>query len=109
MEYHIGVDAARLLRQARARSGLSQRDLAARAGVSQPMISAIERGVQDPRHGTLDKLLRACGHEVDLVLRGGEGVDRTQFLPMLRLTAAQRMRAASRDAQVIAQLDRARR
>lgn len=109
MEYHIGVDAARLLRQARARAGLSQRELAGRASISQPMISAIERGLQDPRHATLDKLLRACGHEVDLVVRGGEGVDLTQFLPMLRLTPGQRLRAASRDAQVLAQLDRARR
>jgi len=109
MQYHIDMDAARLLRHARARSGLSQRALADRSGVPQPMVSTIERGLQDPRLGTLDKLLRACGHEVDLVVRGGEGVDRTQFIPMLRLTVAQRLRAASRDAQVLAQLDRARR
>ena len=102
------MDAARLLRHARARSGLSQRALAGRVGISQPMISAIERGLQDPRLGTLDKLLRACGHEVDLVLRGGEGVDRTQFIPMLRMTPRQRLRAASQDAVVLAQLDRAR-
>lgn len=107
MEYHIGVEAARLLRQARARSGLSQRALAERTGIAQPMISAIERGLQDPRHGTLDKLLRGCGHEVDLVIRGGEGVDRTQFIPMLRLTPRQRMRAASQDAATLARLDRA--
>jgi len=87
MKYHIDpMDAALLLRQARARSGLSQRALAARAGIAQPMISAIERGLQDPRHGTLDKLLRACGHELDLVLRVGEGVDATQFVSSLRLS-----------------------
>ncbi len=85
MKYHIDpMDAALLLRQARARSGLSQRALAARAGIAQPMISAIERGLQDPRHGTLDKLLRACGHELDLVVRAGEGVDATQFVSSLR-------------------------
>lgn len=58
------------------------------------MISAIERGLQDPRHATLDRLLRACGHEVDLVLRGGEGVDRTQFVPNLRLSPAVRLATA---------------
>jgi len=94
MEYHIRVDAARLLRQARARSGLSQRQLAGRAGLSQPMISAIERGLQDPRHGTLDKLLRACGQELDLVLKAGEGVDATQFMARLRFSPQVRVDSA---------------
>ena len=94
MEYHIAVDAGRLLRQARARSGLSQRDLAGRAGVSQPMISAIERGLQDPRHTTLDRLLRACGQELDLVLKGGEGVDATQFMARLRFSPQVRVDSA---------------
>lgn len=88
------MDAARLLRQARARSGLSQRELAGRAGVSQPMISAIERGLQDPRHATLDKLLRACGQELDLVLTAGEGVDATQFVTRLRMSAQARVDTA---------------
>ncbi len=85
------MDAARLLRQARARSGLSQRELAGRAGISQPMISAIERGLQDPRHATLDKLLRACGQELDLVLTAGEGVDATQFMARLRFSPQERV------------------
>lgn len=58
------------------------------------MISAIERGLQDPRHDTLEKLLHACGQELDLVLRGGEGVDPTQFIPGLRVALQQRLRAA---------------
>lgn len=94
MEYHIGMDAARLLRQARARSALSQRELAGLAGISQPMISAIERGLQDPRHGTLDKLLRACGQELDLVLTAGEGVDATQFVMGLRASPQARVDSA---------------
>ena len=85
------MDAARILRQARARSGLSQRALSERTGISQPMISAIERGLQDPRHGTLDRLLRACGQELDLVLTAGEGVDATQFLMGLRMSAQARV------------------
>ena len=88
------MDAARLLRQARARSGFSQRELAGRAGVSQPMISSIERGLQDPRHGTLDKLLRACGQELDLVLTAGEGVDATQFVMGLRTSPQARVDSA---------------
>src|SRR5687768_6795539 len=88
------VNAGRLLRQARARAALSQRDLAERSGISQPMISAIERGLQDPRHGTLDKLLRACGQELDLVLTAGEGVDATQFVMGLRTSPQARVDSA---------------
>lgn len=91
MEYHIAMDAARLLRQARARSGLSQRALGERTRVPQPMISAIERGLQDPRHRTLDKLLRACGQELDLVLKAGDGVDPTQFVANLAMSPQARV------------------
>jgi len=106
MEYRIGMDAARLLRQARARSGLSQRALAERVGISQPMISAIEGGLQDPRHGTLDKLLRACGQELDLVLTAGEGVDATQFIAGLRRSAQARVDGAVEGSKNIEQLVR---
>lgn len=95
------VDAARLLRQARARAGLSQRDLAAVTGIAQPMISTIERGLQDPRHGTLERLLRACGQELDLVLKGGEGVDPTQFIPGLQAALRARLRASVESAKNI--------
>ena len=91
MLFHITMKAAKLLRTARKRVGLSQRELAGRTGVPQPMISAIERGQQEPRHDTLDKLLRACGQELDLVSRGGRGVDRTQFVASLRDSADRRL------------------
>jgi len=88
------LEAAKLLRQARARAGLSQRDLMTLSGISQPMISSIERGLQDPRHSTLERLLGACGQELDLVLKMGEGVDPTQFIPGLAVNLQQRMRRA---------------
>lgn len=59
------------------------------------MISAIERGLQGPRHETLERLLRACGQELDLIFRGGDGVDRTQFATTLRLTPRQRLELAA--------------
>jgi transcriptional regulator with XRE-family HTH domain len=88
------VKAATLVRQARARAGLSQRDLARLSGIPQPMISSIERGLQDPRHSTLERLLQACGQELDLVLKMGEGVDPTQFIPGLGLNLQQRLHRA---------------
>ncbi|MGH2379064.1 MAG: helix-turn-helix domain-containing protein [Candidatus Limnocylindria bacterium] len=102
------MDAPQLLRQARARAGLSQRDLARLSGIPQPMISSIERGLQDPRHSTLERLLRACGQELDLVLKAGEGVDPTQFIPAIGTALRERLAAAAHHAKVLDTIERAR-
>jgi transcriptional regulator with XRE-family HTH domain len=81
-----------LVRTARRRKGLTQRDLARRTGIPQPMISSIERGLQDPRYSTLERILAAVDQEIDVVDRAGRGVDRTQFVESLRLTPTQRLR-----------------
>lgn len=62
------VSAADTLRRARARSRLSQSDLARRAGVAQSVISAYESGRRDPSVATLARLIAATGHELDLAL-----------------------------------------
>jgi len=56
--------AATLLRQARARAGLSQRALARRAGTAQSVIARIESGQSSPTWETLGRLLEAAGYEV---------------------------------------------
>lgn len=53
--------AARLIRDARRRAGLSQRELAHRAGTSQSTVSAYESGRKDPTAGTLARILAAAG------------------------------------------------
>jgi transcriptional regulator with XRE-family HTH domain len=106
---HINMDAGRLLRAARLHSGLTQRELAERTQIPQPMISAIERGVQDPRHGTLRRLLLACGEDLDLVPVAGDGVDRTQFIATLKATPTERLRRAVAGAQAIERLRRSAR
>jgi transcriptional regulator with XRE-family HTH domain len=62
-------DRVELLRDARDHAGLTQRELARRAGTSQAMVARIERGQQSPSIATLDRLVRACG----LDLRVGIG------------------------------------
>jgi transcriptional regulator with XRE-family HTH domain len=59
-------ESADLLRRARARAGLTQRELARRTGVAQPLISAYEKGRRQPGADMLLRLLRATGHEVAL-------------------------------------------
>jgi transcriptional regulator with XRE-family HTH domain len=50
-----------LLKAVRRRRGLSQAEFARRAGTSQPVISAYERGHRDPTFGTLRRLVEAAG------------------------------------------------
>lgn len=59
---------ARLLREARLRAGLTQRELARRAGTSQSVVARIERGQTSPGHATLARLLRAVGFNVRVEL-----------------------------------------
>jgi len=59
-----------LLRDARAGAGLSQRELAQRAGTSQAMVARIERGRQSPSLATLERLVRACGRELRVEAAG---------------------------------------
>lgn len=67
------MDSAHLLRSVRTRSGLTQAAVARRAGTSQPVISAYERGRRDPSVATLDRLVAAAGGR--LLLRSSEPVD----------------------------------
>lgn len=52
------------IREARQLSHMSQSELARRAGVSQPVISAYERGHREPGMATLSKLVEATGHQL---------------------------------------------
>lgn len=61
--------AGELLREARRRAGLSQMDLAARAGVTQSVISVYESGHRQPAIPTLTALIEATGHELVLSLQ----------------------------------------
>lgn len=62
------MEPAELIRWARQRRGLSQATLAARAGTSQPVISAYEHGRRDPTTGTLRRLVAAAGERLELRL-----------------------------------------
>ena len=56
-----GLWAALMIRWARSDAGISQRELAARAGVSQQQIAKLENPDENPTVGTLDKVARALG------------------------------------------------
>jgi predicted nucleotidyltransferase/DNA-binding transcriptional regulator YiaG len=58
------LTAGALLRRARRDAGLSQVELAARAGVTQSVVSAYESGRRQPSLPTLAALVDAAGHEL---------------------------------------------
>ncbi|MEJ7749756.1 MAG: nucleotidyltransferase domain-containing protein [Candidatus Limnocylindrales bacterium] len=61
-----GTDAGALLRATRRRAGLTQVELARRAGVTQSVVSAYECGARQPAVSTLARLVAASGHRLVL-------------------------------------------
>src|SRR5277367_4540708 len=58
------MEPAQVIRAVRRRQGLTQAELARRAGTSQPVISAYEHGRRDPTTQTLRKLVEAGGEQL---------------------------------------------
>jgi transcriptional regulator with XRE-family HTH domain len=96
------MNSARLLREARRRAGMTQRDVARAAGVPQPAVARIERGHVVPRMNTLERLLRACGVTLEPATLLGEGIDRSTIRELLRLSPAERARLAVAEANALA-------
>jgi transcriptional regulator with XRE-family HTH domain len=57
-----------LLREARARAGVSQRELARRAGTAQSVVARIEQGQTSPTIETLARLFDATGFNLGMEL-----------------------------------------
>jgi transcriptional regulator with XRE-family HTH domain len=86
------VDAGTLLREARERHGLTQKQLAIRARTSQAAISRIERGLVSPTVETLEKLLAMVNEELVLDARPIDwGHDVTLLEQNLRRSPAERL------------------
>ena len=83
-----------VLRYARRRANLTQRELAARAHVAQPAIARIESGAVSPRMSTFLTLVEAAGFELHITPRIGDGVDRTLIRSALARSPEDRIRAA---------------
>lgn len=60
------TDVAAMIRLMRAKAGLSQAELAKRAGTSQPALARYETGASLPTLPTLERLTAACGRRLQL-------------------------------------------
>ena len=85
-----------LLRDARRRAGLTQRQLADRAGTSQAAIARYERARAMPDIATLRRLLGACGFDLSWTLQPRGDHPDAQIRDALALTPAARLRANRR-------------
>lgn len=94
----------RYLRYARRKVGLTQAELAIRAGVPQSVIARIESGASMPRFDTLDRLLNACGFSLELAPRVGLGVDRSMIEPRVAATPIDRAITAAEQARAVEDL-----
>lgn len=90
-----------LVREARRRAGLTQEELADRAGVPQSTIGRIESGARVPSTVLVERLVRAAGFEVRVGL--GEPDPETDSLVerALRRTARKRLADATRAARFV--------
>jgi transcriptional regulator with XRE-family HTH domain len=79
------------IRTARTGVGLSQRELAHRAGVPHSTVARIETGRISPRATTAERLLAVLGFEFEIAHRTGRGVDRSLIRRMLALSPRQRI------------------
>ena len=82
-----------LLQEARRRAGLTQTELARRAGVPQSTVAKIERGRREPTLSTLERLVRAAGFELRMQLAPRDDHDLQLIDLMLELTPEQRLQS----------------
>jgi transcriptional regulator with XRE-family HTH domain len=93
----MGVgDAGGMIRWARKRAGMTQRDLAKAVDMPQPSIARIESRAVVPRTATLIKMLAATGHELAAERAIGIGVDPELIRQQLRISGPQRTRRAQK-------------
>lgn len=81
-----------IVREARTRAGLTQRELARRARKAQSEIARIETGRQEPTFPTLERLVRAAGFDLKVQLVPHDEHDERLIRSMLSLTPDERLR-----------------
>lgn len=97
----IGND---LVREARRRARLSQRELAERAGTTQSAVARIETGRSAPSFDAVLRLVRLCGLDLDIMLVERDDSDWMQARELLRMSPEERIASGIADANAMLQL-----
>jgi transcriptional regulator with XRE-family HTH domain len=80
-----------LVREARKRARLTQRELADRAGTTQSAIARLESGRTRPAFDDVLRLVRLCGFDLDIMLVERDDSDWAQAQRLAALTPAERV------------------
>lgn len=89
------MTAGQLIRRRRLANGLSQAQLALRAGSTQAAISRLEHDELSPTLDTIERLLEVMGEEPEIVVRRRESaVDRPRLAALRRRSPADRLALA---------------
>ena len=94
-----------LVKMARVRAGLSQRELARKAQTAQSVVARVELGENSPSWDTLMRLLGAAGFKLRTTLERTPVVDRSvlDYVPrILRMTPEQRLEEVAELSRFIA-------
>ena len=87
------MTSSEVIREARLLAGLSQTELADRAGVPRPSIVRWERGTVEPGFDMTRRVLRACGFDVSLVRYEPDETAEARLGGRLELTPQERVLA----------------
>ena len=99
------MEADALIRDARRAAGLTQAELGRRLGMSQPAIVKLERPGANPTVRTLDRVLRATNHRLELrAPEWAPSVDESLIRQQLALPPAERLRRLERHAAQVRRL-----
>ena len=97
-----------LVREARRRAGLTQAELAARAGTTQSAIARLERGATTPTLETISNLVRAAGFDLTIrIAPSDDDHDWSLLQQNLRLSPTQRVQKSKKALQFVSELRRA--
>jgi transcriptional regulator with XRE-family HTH domain len=87
----MGSYGAQLIREARHRAGLTQAELAGRAGLVQPAIARWEAGRNAVSLDDVVRLVRLCGLDLEFHLVERDGSDMAQAVRLTELSGQQRL------------------
>lgn len=93
-----------LVREARRRAGLTQRELADRAGTTQSAIARLESGRTSPSFDSVVRMLKLCGFRLDVGLDPYDDSDIAQARALLKLSPDARLERMSAVAQFAEEL-----
>ena len=90
-----------IVREARRRAGLTQAELAERAGVPKSTVGRIESGARTPSTVMVERLVRASGLSVSVSLSDPDPGTDSMFERTLRRSPAERFADATRVARFV--------